>query len=171
MRYAATRSKIKTGDLIAVHYSGGWFWWLVKKICRSDIVHVGLAVWLDGGLFVAEMQSGGNVLRPLSQQRSRFSVYRLDINSDRIASLIMLSLRQHINYGYLNLIGLALRKLLNLNIGYTRSAMTCGTFCLRFFRKFDTGIIWQHSNHITPVDLVKNLNYQFTIEQRPEVLL
>lgn len=74
MDYATARNQIKTGDILAWSYTGGFFasWHGFKvnmiRVCRlSEYTHVGIAVVLAGRVFVLESVTGGIRLMPLSK--------------------------------------------------------------------------------------------------------
>jgi hypothetical protein len=100
--YEAVRDQVITGDLIAFKgrtlYSA-----LVRFFTRSDYTHTGLAIWIEGGLWVAEIQLGAsNHLTPLSQMTdSAFDVYECPdgLDRDEVRTHLLDSLRTAITYG------------------------------------------------------------------------
>lgn len=75
MTYDDIRSHIKTGDILAWSFKGGFFssWRafkinMVRLFRRSEYSHVGLAVVSGGRVFVLESVTGGIRLMPLSKE-------------------------------------------------------------------------------------------------------
>ena len=66
--YNEVRPHVADGDLVAVRSRHGVFPNLTRLITGSPCTHTAIALWLEGGLWIAEMRSGGNVLVPLSQR-------------------------------------------------------------------------------------------------------
>lgn len=163
--YKTARRSIGNGDIIACHYRGG-FWSLVRRITGSKISHVGIAVWLGQGLYVAEMQQGGNILRPLSQTTSDFTVYKNPVSANKTKSVTLTVLRQRIRYAFLNLLLIGFNHLLHLRISNSsRAKATCGTFVRRILVRSG----WHPGNlpkNPSPAQLVKQLQPKFFIQQR-----
>ncbi|MES9873158.1 MAG: hypothetical protein ABW146_08605 [Candidatus Sedimenticola sp. 6PFRAG7] len=155
MRYLTARGRIKDGDLIALKRSRGWFWQLVRWVTRSAYTHTAVAVWLEGGLYVVEMNSAGNVLVPLSQYRSPFDVFACPVNRAQAKEMALWSLRNPIGYGWTDLLYIAAHNLLALRTPRDTGGIVCSALSALIYRQAG----WQATlpNIPSPADLVAAL--------------
>src|SRR5690606_7186272 len=65
MNYPEFRDLAQTGDLILTG-ERGLIGTLVRILTASQASHVGVLLWIGGGLWLAEMRSGGFTLAPAS---------------------------------------------------------------------------------------------------------
>jgi hypothetical protein len=130
--YADGRSAIADGDLIAVRGRRGVVPILTRWVTRSAYTHTAVAVWLDGGLWAAEINVGGNHLVPVSQLRDAFDVY--DCPGDRAAvrEVVLRRLRTARRYGVLDLFLIAARRLLGVHLGNSQDEV-CSEFSARVY--------------------------------------
>lgn len=74
MKYEEVRHLIEDGDLIAVLDNTTLLGKLTQFFTRDDETHTGVATWVGGRLFMADLNSGRNALRAVSQLKN-FDVY------------------------------------------------------------------------------------------------
>lgn len=106
MDYTLARNLICNGDLIAVRGRTGLLAPFTRYFTRSDYTHVGVAFWMDGGLWLSEINGGHNHAIPLSQLAGvDFDVYQRPdgITGKAVQGAIRAALRERIHYGYLSL--------------------------------------------------------------------
>jgi hypothetical protein len=105
MKYEEARSKIKTGDLIAIKRDSNWFWKLVAWFTKSSYTHTTVAVWLDSdiipnsgnsGLYCVEMNYSGNYLKPLSQYKEDYDVFEPDVHDFEYNNDYLINLKHHV---------------------------------------------------------------------------
>lgn len=100
MSYARVREQVSDGDLIAVRARTGWAR-VVSAVQHAPYTHTALAFWLDGGLWVTEMDGVKNVLVPLSQyERTPFDVFPCPVDRAAVRSVALEKLRQPIGYSW-----------------------------------------------------------------------
>lgn len=127
LTYTEARPRVRTGDLIgiATRTPFGRFIHLLQIVAglpHAHITHVGVALWLDDRLLLAEMCPSGNVIKPLSQYAKKRMVVcepapgsnlsLFDLGLDHITA-------RHIPYGFFDLVRIGLR-LLPLRLINTR---------------------------------------------------
>lgn len=132
LTYSDARDLIRDGDLIAVRGRRGVVPILTRWVTRSAYTHTAVAVWLDGGLWAAEINIGGNHLIPLSQLRDDFDVF--DCPGDRAAvrDVVLGRLRTARRYGVLDLFLIAARRLLGWKLGDSPDEI-CSEFSARVY--------------------------------------
>jgi|ERR1035437_1452525 hypothetical protein len=123
MRYLEARDLIKDGDLIAVKGTG-LISDITKFVTDSIYSHTGIAIWLDGGLWLSQMTSGGNNLIPLSQE-SCFDVFECPVNPASVRTYVLEKLRTRINYSFLDLIVAGLTSITKFKIPTTNTGLIC----------------------------------------------
>lgn len=115
MKYVDVRDRIKDGDLILV--KGNWkslFRAGIKIVTKSPYTHAGLAVWLDGGLWIAEINGGGNHVIPMSQIKDPFDVFECPVDRLFVRTSILELLRDHHSYAFLELLRIFIYRLTGL---------------------------------------------------------
>jgi hypothetical protein len=154
MKYLEARDKIRDGDMIAVRGRRGIFSILTYTVTDSPYTHVGTAVWLDDGLWLAEINIGGNHLVPLSQLRDDFDVFDCPTTRENARNAILVTLREHENYGVVDVFLIALKSLFGISLRSTKNDV-CSEYVARIYRmagaKFDLPQI------PTPKDLAREL--------------
>lgn len=164
MNYAEARPQIETGDMIAVRDVHGILGRLTRWATRSPYTHAGIALWLAGGLYMAELNGGRNHLVPMSQLTA-FDVYHAPQGLADIEAAIMDWLRGPIVYGYLAfiLIGLLDRLRLNLYVHWRR-ILVCSGYCVAIY---ETAGWSEHSRIISPRGLAGLLTFKLGVEGTP----
>lgn len=119
MNYLEARGSIQTGDIIGVE-GGTRFSKIIKLIQRlgkqgedSSVTHVGIAWWLDGRLYIVEMDGKCNVLRPLSQhaQVAPIRIWKCPVDRLRLMSEFSYWTSSTIHYSIPDLFKIGLRLL------------------------------------------------------------
>lgn len=106
--YSEIRPHVADGDLVAVRSRHGVFPNLTRLITRSPYTHTAIALWLEGGLWIAEMRSGGNVLVPLSQRANEdFDVFDCPVDRANVRGWLLQRLRSKTDYDVLDLARIA----------------------------------------------------------------
>lgn len=100
MSYAEIRGKIGDGDLVAVRSARS----LLGKatlLAAGPYTHTAIALWLEGGLWVTEMDGVQNVLVPLSQYAdASFDVFICQVDRARVRQVILEELRGKVGYSW-----------------------------------------------------------------------
>lgn len=103
MVYDDVRTQIRTGDLIAVKRSSGLFPVATRIVTNSPYTHTGIAIWAGGRLLLAQTNSGGCNLAPLSQEAVYdFDVFDCPVNRNAVEVEIWKELGNRITYGFLD---------------------------------------------------------------------
>ena len=115
MKYSDARTQIKDGDILFCTING-WFWWLVKIAQKMhglkdyyDIVHVGVAKWAGGRLYITEMDGANDALIPLSQRINAGNVVRVFRTTYDIDSKFEQQTESAIDYAFFDLIKIGAR--------------------------------------------------------------
>jgi len=107
--YEDLRRLVLDGDLIAVRSKHSGWPGLIRWATRSQYTHCAIALWLDEGLWVAEMDGAKNVLIPLSQyQLTPFDVFSCPVDRKQVRDDILVTLRGKISYDWLDIWRLAI---------------------------------------------------------------
>lgn len=154
MDYATARSYIRTGDLVAVRSVHSWLGRLTQLVTRSPYTHAGLAIWLEDGLYMAEINGGRNHLVPMSQLTD-FDVYDPPVGLSDLKTAILAMLRLPIDYGVIAFIMIGLLNLLHLQVFiHWRRLLVCSGYCVATYEQAG----WpEHSRIISPAELAKLL--------------
>lgn len=142
MKYEAARKEIKNGHIVGV-CGRGLFGLLIRTAQRigglgyhSVVTHVGVAWWVEGRLFIVEMDGLHNVLRPMSHYINSgcvVDVYDHAFLKD-MQMLFDSATLNHIRYSYLDLLKIGLRLVLKIKTGSDDSDLVCSTFASRWLQ-------------------------------------
>lgn len=125
--------KIETGDLIAVRTAHGVLGWLTQFVTRSPYTHTGVAVWLAGELFVAELNGGRNHLIPICQLTD-YDVYAQPDGLGDVGNAIQSWLRVPVDYGFLAFVAIGLLNWLRIKMFvHWRKVMVCSGYCVAIY--------------------------------------
>jgi hypothetical protein len=152
MQYEEARSQIQTGDLIAVRDVHNLLGTVTQFFTKSPYTHTGVAIWLGGRLFIAELNSGRNHLTPVSQLKN-FDVFEPPEGLDRkaIELAIFIWLAEPIEYGYLAFLIIGIKCSLGLNVFiHWRKIMVCSGGSVKIYEMAGWG---EHSRMISPGEL------------------
>jgi hypothetical protein len=167
MDYAEARSKIEDGDMIAVHETHGFLTPITRFFTRSSVTHVGIALWMDGGLWMGELNGGKNHAIPLSQLAGTdFDVYYPPVPSRTKARASLLNaLREKIPYAFIALPVIGLLNWMGIKVFiHARQLLVCSGWCVMVYEKAD----WPERTRIlSPADLTKLLTLKFEVRPAP----
>ncbi len=167
MPYAQARAHIPDGALIFI-CGRGFFSRLIRWATRSDYSHVGIAAWLDGGLYIIEMDGAKGVLTPLSQYAGiPFDVLSVAPESECFGKTkflhtqALLAIRYYIPYNWWDIARIGASKILPFYRPQRRyhdktDGKICSTFAASVY--FIAGIFKTRATGIpTPIDVARRL--------------
>jgi hypothetical protein len=165
MNYHDARWQIRDGDLIAVRGKGGIIGSLTRFFTRSPYTHAAVAVWFDGGLYMAELNGGRNHLVPVSQIADEdFDVCWCPVREPYcVRRAVEYWLRHEVPYGYLAFILIGLSNFLRLDVrGRVGGMLVCSSYCAAVYQSAG----WKKRNRIvSPADLVGMLKMKLQVRQ------
>lgn len=159
--YPDIRPHIADGDLVAVRSRHGVFNNLTRAITGWPYTHTAIALWLDGGLWIAEMRGGGNVSVPLSQRANEdFDVFDCPPEVDRVLARrnLLETMREKIDYDTGDLGRIALNRLFGFPLPpQDDNRLVCSAYSARVY----LGCGWQPRCYLpsiaSPGDVVRAL--------------
>lgn len=129
MKYEQARELIQDGDLIAVKSRHGGLVALTRLVTRSPYTHTAVALWLDGGLWVAEMGFDGNHLVPLSHHAGKgFEVFDCPIERATLRKWVTEVMREPLEYDLLDLLRIACNRILGVALAGDGGGRVCSAF-------------------------------------------
>jgi hypothetical protein len=132
--YDELRPQVLDGDLVAVRSTRSLLGKLTRLVTRSPYTHTAIALWLDGGLWIAEMDGVGNVLVPLSQYAdTNFDVFRSPVPAPGVRQAVLEQLRGHLAYGWLDVLYIGLHRLLGLPFPPDDGMAVCSSYVVRAY--------------------------------------
>lgn len=156
---------IETGDLIAVRTAHSIMGRLTQIITRSPYTHAGIAFWLAGDLYMAELNGGRNHLVPMSQLAD-YDVYACPDGLRDIDGAIRQWLRLQVNYGVLAFVAIGLLDWFRIKaFVHWRQILVCSGYCVAIY---ETAGWPEHSRIVSPRDLATGLVLKMAI--RPDSL-
>lgn len=168
MTYQEARSKIQDGDLISVFKVKSLFN-LATKYFTGDYTHVGVAVWIEDGLWMAETNGGGNHAIPMSQLRK----YGFDVSEppkgvdvSKAKSEILLALRDKETYGYFTTVVTGFIEYFRIPITINwRNWRHCSGLVTRIWDKIGWAAFdgYTHTYVISPTKLTKQVKFKFRV--------
>jgi hypothetical protein len=131
-------SCVKSGDTIAIR-GNSFISKGIRKITHGNISHVGIAMWMDGRLWLVEMDGIKNVIIPLSQYSdTQMSLYDSPMGvPPNVNDFIWSHLQYERNYSWVNFFKLFLTLLLSHTPHLPRSTLyseICTEFNMTFYR-------------------------------------
>lgn len=155
---------INTGDLIAVRKAHSLLGRATQFFTRSAYTHAGLAIWIEGGLYLAELNGGRNHLIPISQL-DNYDVYECPEGLTGVRSSILKWLQTPVDYGFAALFIIGLLDWFKIKMFvHWRKILVCSGFCVAIYE--DAG--WpEHTRIISPAGLASELKLK--LEIRPTV--
>jgi len=134
MKYVEQRTSILTGDLLLVE-GKGLASVLIRVFTGQQVSHVGMFVWIENGLFVAEMRGKGFSLEPASQrviEELRKAHLYHGVADDRVhrdrkvvVDMIMRARAEKPDYSYFTLVKVWLSQIFKRKMP---GALVCSTF-------------------------------------------
>ncbi|MFZ6747417.1 hypothetical protein [Undibacterium sp. Ren11W] len=164
MNYQDARSQIEDGDVIAVRTAHSLFGKLTQFFTRKIYTHNGIAVWLDEGLWMVEINGGKNHAIPMSQlEGDDFDVFLppQELTRSNIRKAALESLRVKVKYGLAAAFMIGLLGLLKLKtFVHWRKIIVCSGYCVAIYEEAG----WQeHSRIISPGELADLLRLKLEI--------
>jgi hypothetical protein len=164
MNYTEARKKIKTGDIINIRKHSGIISKLTEIFTRSPYTHTGISIWLNGGLWMAEINSGHNHLIPLSQFADiNFDVFECPVDRNKVRTDILESLRVRVNYGIISFILLGIYNLFRIK---ERVSSLKDKVCSEYVQDILINAGWNSPGKmVSPYDLSKILKLKFEVRK------
>lgn len=154
MDYAQARNLIEDGDLIAVRGTHGALAAATRSATDSPVTHTGIAFWQADGLWMGELNGGGNHGVPLSQlEGTDFDVYYPPVPSrKKVRASLLAALRDKQPYGFLALPVIGLLNWLRIKVFiHWRQILVCSGWCVKVYE----GAEWpERSRILSPAELV-----------------
>lgn len=163
MSYADARGMINTGDLIAVKSRRGLLPWLTRLVTRAPWTHTAIAIWIENGLWAAEINAGGNHLVPVSQIGQPFDVYECPEEAIGVREVILAELRQKSHYAFFELIRIGIYRLTGLSIPDVDSGYVCNEFSARIYAQ--SGAVLPVPKIAAPDDLCRVLKFKLSYDR------
>lgn len=164
MNYDEARSQIQTGDGVLVKGKTGFLTPFTQFFTRSAYTHAGLAFWMDGVLWMFEINGGHNHAIPLSQLSGEsFDVYQRPegLSAEAVLAAIFSNLREKIDYGFLALPVVGLLNYFGIKLFvHWRKILECAGICVKAYE--DAG--WPEQTYIlSPADLARMLTLRLSV--------
>lgn len=162
MKYEEVRHLINDGDLIAVLDNESLLGKLTQFFTRDDETHTGVATWVEGRLFMADLNSGRNALRAVSQLKN-FDVYHppMNLSPSDIRKSIFDWLADRREYGILAFLVIGVRSFFKIReIMEWRRAIVCSGGSVEIY----AGAGWTGQSTIcSPGELAAKLTLRFEV--------
>lgn len=164
MNYDQARWQIETGDLVAVCGTRGLLTPFTRFFTRSNYTHVGIAFWMDGGLWMSEINGGANHAIPLSQLADMdFDVFHRPeaVTQPVILGAIRTALRRRIHYGYLSLPVIGFINYFRIKVFiHARQILSCAGYSVMTYEAAG----WPECTRIlSPQDLASMLQFKLAV--------
>jgi hypothetical protein len=161
MNYMEYSPLINTGDLIAVPTAHSIMGKATQFFTRSPYTHVGVAVWIGGELFMAELNGGRNHLIPIIQL-NKFNVYKCPDGLTDVGGSIKKWLSYQVDYGFVAFLAIGFLTWFKIKaFVHWRSVMVCSGYCVAIY---ETAGWPEHSRVISPGQLTELLKLKFKVE-------
>lgn len=168
LTYVEARSLILDGDLISIFKAHSLFN-RATQFFTGEYTHTGVAVWIEGGLWLAETNGGGNHAVPLSQlQRSGFDVSEPPegVDVSKIKSVVLDELREKEPYGYLAAFATGFVEYFGIPITINwRKGRHCSGLVSRIWDKsgWAESAGFTHTYVISPTKLTRLMKFKFRV--------
>lgn len=161
MTYDEYAPLINTGDLIAVPVAHGLLGKMTQFFTHSQYTHTGVAIWIGGELFMAELNGGRNHLIPIIQLH-KFDVYKCPEGLVDVEGAIRKWLSYMVNYGILAFVSIGLLTWLRIKYFVNwRRILVCSGYCVAIYQTAGWG---RFSRVISPGQLAEALELKFKVE-------
>ena len=134
MNYSEARPHIKDGDIVQVRTAHSLFGY-ATKFFTGVYTHTGIAVWLDGGLWLVEINGGRNHLIPLSQLAGmEFDVYLppKGVSRAEIRKAALESIRVRVEYGFAAVVAAWVNEFFRINkVIHWRNQLECAGYVVK----------------------------------------
>lgn len=163
--YQATRDTIETGDVIFIQGHS-----IYSKITKGlqyiegfdtySTTHSGIAVWLSGRLFLAEMDGKYNVLRPMSvYSKDILYIHKPKTKSRPVEELFTILVDTTYHYDIKDFLSIAIHKLFGFYLKDDKNAIVCSEYCAKWLElcgyKFNTTLMSPSKLHTTLLYITK----------------
>lgn len=129
MTYEELRDQVLDGDLVAVRSSRSLLGKVTRWVTKSPYTHTAVALWLEGGLWIAQMDGIQNALVPLSQYSDTpFDVYRCPVPRDAIRQAVLEQLRLKVRYGWADIAYIGLHRVLGVPLPPEDDDFVCSSY-------------------------------------------
>lgn len=162
MLYFLARGLINTGDLIAVKSRRGILALLTRLITRAPYTHTAVAIWIENGLWAAEINGGGSHLVPVSQIGQPFDVYECPEEAIGVREVILAELRQKSHYAFFELIRIGIYRLTGFSIPDIDAGYVCNEFSARIYAQ--SGAVLPVPKIAAPDDLCRVLKFKICVK-------
>jgi len=152
--YIDIRSTIKSGDMIALKRPTTWFAKSVSFITGSEYFHVGIALWINDRLLLAQMEPTGDNLVPLSQY-TEFDVFECPKRTIGVEQFTWQILNNHIPYSFADLFKAAINILFHMKLPQTPGCLVCSEMVEFIYKQ--CGWVTEYDGIPTPASLAKKL--------------
>lgn len=158
-------NEIKTGDMIAVRTAHNILGKMTQFFTDSIYTHTGIAIWINGQLFLAELNGGRNHLVPMCQL-DNYDVYAAPEGLENIEAAIFRYLEYQINYGFLAFIAIGFLNLMKIKMFvHWRNVMVCSGYCVAIYESAG----WpEHTRVLSPGELASELVFKFGVRPLPK---
>ncbi len=169
MTYAQARAKIHDGDLISVFKAYSIFN-IATKLFTGEYTHVGIAIWMDGGLWLVEINGGGNHAIPLSQlQKCGFDVSSPPSGVTRMTARAhaLQALRERETYGFFTTIVTGVIEFFKIPLVINwRKGRHCAGLVVRIYDRAGWASAGEgtHTYVISPTKLTKLMMFRFRVQ-------
>jgi hypothetical protein len=155
-------SAIATGDLIVPRVAHNWIGTITQEVTDSPYVHAGLAYWMDGRLFIAELNGGRNHLTPISQLTD-YDVYAQPDGLVDVAAAIDRWLDAPIDYAYAAFVVIGILDWLRLTtFVHARRLLVCSGWCVAVWETAGWG---EHTRILSPAALARLCTLKLEVRQ------
>lgn len=153
---------IETGDLITPRVAHNWIGTLTQFVTRSPYVHAAIAKWVDGELFIAELNGGRNHLTPISQLTD-YDVYAQPVGLVDVDGAIHLWLRTPVDYAYGAFVAIGLLDWIkSQRFIHWRHLLVCSGWCVAIWESAG----WpEHTRVLSPADLARLCTLKLEVRQ------
>ncbi len=164
LTYDEARAHIKDGDCIAVRETKGLLTPFTRFFSGPE-THIGIACWIEEGLWMGELNAGRNHLIPMSQLADTdFDVYYPPVQDRvKIRASVMKMLRVKINYSLAAMVVIGFIDWLRIRVFlHPRQALVCSGWGVAVYE--DAG--WpEHTRIVSPRGLVSQLGLKFQVRK------
>jgi hypothetical protein len=161
MDYSEYSGLIKTGDLIAIPTAHNILGKLTQFFTRNVYTHVGVALWIGGELFVAELNGGRNHLIPIIQLKE-FDVYFCPDGLTDVEGAIRKWLSYPVDYGFIAFVAIGLLTWLKIKyFVHWRRILVCSGYCVAIY---ETAGWPEFSRVVSPGQLTDQLILNFKVK-------
>lgn len=165
LTYNDARALIEDGDLIATRKAHNLFNLATKFFTHEPYTHNGIAVWVEGGLWMGEINGGKNHMIPLSQLADEdFDVFNPPEKLDRAAikKQVLEDMRVKVPYGYLATFITGFVEFFRLDVYIKwRNILHCAGYSRRTYER--AGSVSSGSYIVSPGKLTKTLEFKLAV--------